>query len=824
MKHMLRIFFSLLIGFGVNHILVAMADMNVHAAQDGIDVMSAGQQTTGSDSQGMMVSGSTRPGSLLVSNTIRLFNTATSPQSKRAISIARPFPKGTIAQFAQAKLNGVKVLTQCDVKNRWRDGSLKFAIVSFIVPSLPLTGAIDVEFVNQSTGHNAGFLSQSQMLHADYDFDATIHMHGKRDRTVRARKMLEHGMFRYWLQGPIVTAVILEDRTPARNEDQDFGDGSKALHPIFESWFYPQGKHVRVGYTVENMWVSSTRSHSMRDLSYRLTLKAGHTHPVTKWTHPTFTHIGQSRWHKTFWIGNGPEPVRVDHNLAYLVTTGAIPHYDNSLSVSPSLERQRYQTYQQYSGTLDGRNTGTASNHLGNYVKALNAPGKNDWIGLQATWEILWLYSMSERGYAMVLGNADLAGRLPIHLREADSQAGSGDYFDQSWSRHSNLWQQGVNLRTGTIDTFGRIVSINARPTTQFAGILDSGNSIDRIQRGLISNDGWAETGSSHHTDACYTAYLFSGQYYYLECLQLDANFRLGWQLSGWNSHIARPGNEGLLNNQNVRADAWGLKVLVYAAFISPDGEPEQPYFIDKLHNNITAWEGVQNLPATYPERDEVWGWGRHVRTTNPYWLFPDKQPSPLGQWSTGTKDFLQRPIRNDGSLTHATSPWEENFMLVVLGMAKQMDVADTTTLLRFMAKKRFHLNLDETPTNLSTLVEAYRDPTIETSTGQWIPNFTAFANHYISPLPQRRDNLAPDHSYAFIALSADSFLAPYTVDGLSGQDSWKANKAATPLQERLETGSPKWSITPMGSVGRNTKAWAETIPPASPRNLKTIQ
>jgi len=821
----LLILLTVFIGIGVCDFFSDVHTHRVYAMQGGLDAKTDVGQTGNANAQVITLPHSTWSDTQSSGNTIRLFNTSNASQLKRAVSIARPFPKGHIQRFAQVKVNGVKVLTQCDVKNRWNDGSLKFAIVSFVIPALSVHGVVDVEFVNQHSGHNTGYLSKSQMLHADYNFDASIQMTGVRNRTVRARSMLETGKFRYWLQGPIVTAVIIEDRTPARSEDQDFGDGSKALHPIFESWFYPQGTHVQVGYTVENIWVSHDVSKGMRDLSYGITLTAGLLHPETKWTHPFFTHIGQSRWHKTFWIGEAPQSVRVDHNFSYLVTTGAIPHYDTSLQVSPALERERYRTYQQHSSTLDGSHS-TNPNHLGNYVKSLNAPGKNDWIGLQATWEALWLYSMSERGYEMMLGNADLAGRFPIHLREADSKAGSGDYFDQTWSRHSNLWRQGVNLRTGTTDTFGRIVSINARPTSQFSGIFDSGTSIDRIQRGSVSSDGWTEMGSSHHSDSCYTAYLFSGHYYYLECLQMDANFRIGWQLSGWNSHFARPGNEGLLNNQNVRADAWGLKALVYAAFISPDGEPEQTYFLDKLQNNITAWQGVQNLSPTYSGRDEIWGWGRHIRTLNPYWMFPDKQPSPLGQWSTGTKDFLQSPIRNDGSLTHATSPWEENFMLMVFGMAKQMEVADTTKLLQFMAKKRFHLNLDDDPSNLQNLIEAYRDPTIETLTGQWVSNFTAFANHYrpsIQPFTQRRDNLAPDHSYAFIALSADSFLTPYTVDGLNGQDSWNSNKADTPFQERLETMSPKWSITPRGSDGRNAKASVERVAPASPRSLKTI-
>ncbi len=754
-------------------------------------------------------------------NTITIFNTSGNTQTNRPVSIARPFRKGEINDYAQAKVNGTAVLTQCDVKNRWNDGSLKYAIVSFVIPSLSSSGSADVEFVNQNTGNNTGFLNQAQMLASGYNFDASIQMSGSTSRTVSARTMLENGKFRYWLKGPIVTAAIIEDRTPARSYDQDFGDGGKALHPIFESWFYPQGNNVKVGYTVENIWASNDASKSMRDLSYSITLKAGEANPATKWTHPSFNHTGQSRWHKTFWVGSDPGSLRIDHNLKYLVTTGSIPHYNTALTVDSTPEGGRYNTYQQYNGTLDGRDGGDTTK-MGNYKKALNGAGQSDWIGLQKTWEVLWLYSMSERGWEMVVGNADLAGRLPIHLREADSLAGSGDYFDQTWSRTSNLTSQGSNLGTGTVETFGRVVSINARPTSTFSGLFDSGNSTDKIRRGgTVTTDGWSQTDSSHHSDACYTAYLFTGRYYYLECLQMEANFRVGWKLSGWNSNFGRPGNEGLLNNTNIRTDAWGTKVLVYAAFISPDGEPEQAYFIDKLENNVTAWEGVQNLPITYSSKQQIWNWGRNIRTTNLYWAFPGKQPSPLGQWSTGVSAFIQSPLNNNGSLSHATSPWEENFMLAVLGMARQMEVAETSKLLTFMARKRFHLNLDNSPSNLHNFIEAYRDPTIQTSTGQWIPDFNTFVSHYLTsvePYTKRRDGLTTDHSYAFIALAADSFLIPYTVDGLSGQASWTANKNDTPHQGRFETDSPKWAITPMGQG--STQPPSDAIPPSSPQNL----
>src|SRR5262245_15508717 len=65
---------------------------------------------------------------------IRIHNTSGSSQTNRPVSVARPFVQGEIHDFAQASISGTPVLTQCDVKNRWADGSLKFAIVSFVIP------------------------------------------------------------------------------------------------------------------------------------------------------------------------------------------------------------------------------------------------------------------------------------------------------------------------------------------------------------------------------------------------------------------------------------------------------------------------------------------------------------------------------------------------------------------------------------------------------------------------------------------------------------------------------------------------------------------
>ena len=178
---------------------------------------------------------------------------------------------------------------------------------------------------------------------------------------------------------------------------------------------------------MENTWASRDLNRSMRDLSYSVTLTSGNTSPVTELTQPTFKHIGKSRWHRRFWLGTDPAGLRIDHNSDYLVTTGAIPHYDTSLDIAESLLNSQYNQWQNADKTLDGNN-----NSIGNYNKDMNSAGQADWIGLMNTWDTLYLLTMDERMREKSLGNADLAGRIPMHFREADSLAGSGDYFDRA--------------------------------------------------------------------------------------------------------------------------------------------------------------------------------------------------------------------------------------------------------------------------------------------------------------------------------------------------------------------------------------------------------
>src|SRR5437879_4719715 len=126
----------------------------------------------------------------LAADSITIHEKSGHAQTNRAVTIPRAFRQGEIVHFAEASIEGKRVLTQCDVKNRWPDGSLKYAIVSFIVPTLNGHGSGVISFLDQSDGHNTDYLTPDGLLDARFDFDATIEMAGPTTQKVSARDML----------------------------------------------------------------------------------------------------------------------------------------------------------------------------------------------------------------------------------------------------------------------------------------------------------------------------------------------------------------------------------------------------------------------------------------------------------------------------------------------------------------------------------------------------------------------------------------------------------------------------------------------------------
>ncbi len=370
------------------------------------------------------------PGAKGVVNSVTIADKSGVARTNYPLQFARPFVEGEIADYPQVLVNGSAAPTQADVKERWPDGSVKHAILSLLVPSVPANGTVTLTFQNQTTGNNTP-LTKAQMLDAAYDFGAVIDITADgTTKSASARTMLTNDAFTYWTSGPIATTVILADHSVARAYDMGF-DSLRSIRPIFEATFWPTINKVRVRFIGEN-----SCSACLEDVAYDLTLKTGFGTPQTVYTKTGYVHKAATRWTKVFWIGGAPnDEINIDHNVAYLSETTFLPNYDASLVVPESVAASNYLTWQ---------STDTDLQDGGWWCKYMPTTGGRPDIGHMPSWVVQWLYTGDWRMKEIVLGNADLAANWPAEVREGDPAR----FYD----------------RAQTTPAIGKPVSICARP------------------------------------------------------------------------------------------------------------------------------------------------------------------------------------------------------------------------------------------------------------------------------------------------------------------------------------------------------------------------
>jgi hypothetical protein len=547
-------------------------------------------------------------------DTITISNVTASAVTNQPISVARAFVQGEIAQFAAATVGATAVTTQCDVKNRWADGSLKFAIVSFVVPSIGAKSSVTVTFSNQATGNNTGALTSAGMLGAAYNFDGQIQLTGTASHNISARTILTNANAAagcaaptggdidgalatagnycvYWLQGPVVTAVLLEDRI---GRDQDVNtDGTGTcptpngtncpLHPIFEAWFYPQTGQVEIGYILEDQWASATATQSARDQTYSYVLTAGNTSPSNVYACGTSTAatnscgvttaetvLTRTRWHHRFcangtglgkWNSCENGVLKINNNWAYLSQTKTLPNWNpgyvfqaaGNASPTPTTFYTAWTNANtNKSDAINGN--GTTGNGAGFYPGyhtvcgnsisittgdgcandiGFDQPGMSYYHGPLTTWDITTLISQDANMLNLTQWSADVSGDIPYWFREWDTPAQLGV------STSNSLYFDAPN---NTVQPQGRMVSINDRwqidtayvtgaqghcPTNYPSQYITYGGSGEDL--GLWSQSGQApQLDTSHMPNTSLAAYLLTGRYNYYEQVVMQGAHAIG--------------------------------------------------------------------------------------------------------------------------------------------------------------------------------------------------------------------------------------------------------------------------------------------------------
>jgi hypothetical protein len=519
------------------------------------------------------------------------------------VTFGQVFRQGDIKQGVLA--SAVRASVQADVKRKYDDGSVRFAIISLQLPELLGETPVTLRDGIREQLALPAPVQSTELLKTDFEARVTLKFPDGTERSASARELLTAAgaNAKTWLAGPVVTEWLLDGTLNGAD-----GQPDPDLRVQFHVRAYAGCKAVRVSVVVENCldtWAGN--------IGYDVAIRIG-SHGDVAYEKQDVDHRRLSRWRKDLWWPAAPAQAEVVHDLAYLSATGALPNYDRSVVIpEPALDALAAQWAQCRETDILGS---------GSLTKYMPTTGGRPEIGPYPNWTVQYLLSMDPRAKAIVLGNGDLAGSWPIHVRNAQT---------------------------------GRILTLDERPNFWISGYRDDGHSTRPLwlpDRKPPPPERTAEGKQhpyhltpdvAHIGSYAYVPYLVSGDYYYLEEAYFWGNYAL---LAQW--PVPRQDGRGIMSDQ-IRGNAWGLRNIGDASFVASDGDPEAKYFEKKIHDNLAELTAKMVGP---PEYNRMGFWG--VRTVDDARIHNAANP----RWMI-------------------TAPWEHDYLIWSLHHLTELGYAD---------------------------------------------------------------------------------------------------------------------------------------------------
>jgi hypothetical protein len=356
--------------------------------------------------------------------------------------------------------------TQTDVKNRWPDGSIRFAVVTVHVPSA-------TNYVLRPGTAAAGTFAP--LLPA-----ASVAFVIGGDTYVASLPTMPSP--EVWLSGPHVHE--------ARSVVPPVSEASGAPHPFlrvnFDTRVYHDGQ-TRVDVSVENVLDVAGAT----TVSYDVTIAVDGESVFAK---TAVEHYYLTRWRKTLALGANPFASATPDLLPYN-KSGALPPYLPLIAnivyepVGPLYEILQ-------SGALD---------------KNMPAHGGRPELAPYPNWTARYLVHRDPKQRAFVLANGDLSGSWPIHVREAEgSPAALGAERLVSLDQRPRVWYDERAQSSGWDYIQGMPLPIREYGTT----------TPGPGQTALIPDN-------AHQPSLAYVPYLMTGDRYYVEEMAFWANYAM---------------------------------------------------------------------------------------------------------------------------------------------------------------------------------------------------------------------------------------------------------------------------------------------------------
>lgn len=479
--------------------------------------------------------------------TINVLLGSTSPldQARIPLTFGQVFVLGTLLPgngLTGQLSDGSTVPIQIDSKATHPDGSIRHAVLSAVVPALAANQSLTLQLAKSAGPSSTGGADPSALLNSGFSASVTVNANGI-VYSASADSLLRSGSYLTWMSGSIASEWIVS--APLRTQS---GTPHPQLAARFAIRFYPAVNKAKVDVTVENDWAYEP---GPLNVTYDVQVLVG---GKTVYSKARLTHYHHARWRKEFWWGGEPL-VHVAQSASYLITTKAVPRYDPSLRISSTAL-----------GELSSGWTGARTELMGTGQANPSMPdtgGRPD-IGLLPAWTVMYLLSGDKDAKDITLRTADLAGSWSIHYRDkrTDRPISIVDYpYMTLLGKDTDT----LNPGTGKYESF---------PVC--GGDCTSPNDAD----------------SSHQPAFSFVPYMLTGDYYHLEELQFWAMYNLFQHNPGY-----REDAKGLVKADQVRGQAWSMRTLGEAAWITPDSDPLKRQFETFLSNNLDWYNA--NYPAS---------------------------------------------------------------------------------------------------------------------------------------------------------------------------------------------------------------------------------
>jgi hypothetical protein len=432
-----------------------------------------------------------------------------------------------------------------------------------------------------------------------------------------------------WLDGPVVSDLIYSC---------PFVDAAGNRHPYLSAQFCVRTYGSTA--TKTDVVVEATKGYTPTpEITYSAQVFVGSNDAA--YTVNGLVHIPYARWKKTFW--NQPPALHIKHDAAYLIDTKAIPSYDQTVIIPESI----------LAGYAAELNKGKfVPMGFGVFSPGMATTGGRPEIGIMPDTYVAAILSGDKRAKDMMLASADVAG---------------------SWCSHRR-------------DDTGRPIDLNHFPySAEFGSASDCTNPMTgktELLPSPVTSAGRPD--SSHMAGFAYVPYMLTGDFYYLEELHFWLNFALGQFNPYYRQYI-----KGWVKPDQVRGQAWSIRTLAEAAYITPD------------------WHEMKQFHAYLVESNFEYYNTRYLNDAD----------NKLGVITNGYA--VAYPVNGQNNVGMA--PWMDDFFTSAVGHAYELGFESALPLLKW--KSKFQIGRMTTPGVCWLYAAIYSLAIKPTETGPYFDN-----------------------------------------------------------------------------------------------------